>query len=652
MSADMNKTELQRVLKQIEHEALSPTVHTVDDYLHLFANYRKVLEQEQTNFPTLEELPSVDKFYCDYLTWKFSFIFNQAGKKCPENGISGYEALIKLNENNHDFSHAGREFSPFSCLAELHTFVGNRYEAERYLAQERVRKKNLVRGEEVFHQGIDEHRDRNFESAAARYRECLQTNSYHTKARVLLGFLHSTSINLEELFYESGKEMIVYSEESFGGIPLAKISESDNPKGIEINLGVNFQSQYYRKINPEDLMIFFVYDRFGESNNLVFKYVRDFSEKLQKLMVNYSPLLKRSAFKFYREGPKKETGLLPSKLERIGLKYFGEMKEINVPKREREPARGEPDFIELKLIEGMSMYDFLRTMEQLKVTPELKTALTDALVHKQIQDLVKIQNSTAELRQKRPGTAVEMPQYSEKLRKAFEGDDGLIVLMKKHFELDLSYPQELEQVGTELDKIVNDEEKLVVYKDASPRNTKINFRGVAKEMKLTEAREVKDIVKLVLEECERGGLLPERLAQAFAHNLYQLDFEKINRLAHEFDDLVEIIECTYFNPSRNGEQKWNEMYQFFLGLKGKEDSEDIRRKYHLISLNRNVRWIYFLMKWFDRSVTKGSPERQHLDDLDSHINGAYRAINELKGGSYNLREVEKMLEQIKSKNEK
>ncbi|MEK6846171.1 MAG: hypothetical protein AABY26_05395, partial [Nanoarchaeota archaeon] len=72
--------------------------------------------------------------------------------------------------------------------------------------------------------------------------------------------------------------------------------------------------------------------------------------------------------------------------------------------------------------------------------------------------------------------------------------------------------------------------------------------------------------------------------------------------------------------------------------KGKEDNEEVRREYHLMSLNRNIRWLYFLMKWFDRSG-----EEQHLNDFNTHLNGAYRAIGQL--GQFNefkvpLQEIE------------
>ncbi|MEK6846322.1 MAG: hypothetical protein AABY26_06170, partial [Nanoarchaeota archaeon] len=339
----MNKTELQCMLDKIEHEASSPTIPTIDDCIRVLANYHKVMEQERPVFPE-SEFPGVNKFYQDYLTWKFSLVFDKVGKVQPEKVIEGYKALVKLNENNFDFNHVKDEFSPFSCLAELYIVVGNQREAEKYLVQEKYRVARLEESEDFFRSGVDEHRNSNFESAAARYRECLQINPYHTKARVLLGFLHSTSVDLEELFQKSTTEKVICSEENYGDIPLAKISQRDNPKRIEINLGVNFQSQYYRKKNPEDLKILFLYDRFGESNNQVFKYVRDFSGELQKLMVDYSPLLKRSAFKFYRERPNGETELLPSELEKIGLKYFSKVKEINVPERERErePASSEP----------------------------------------------------------------------------------------------------------------------------------------------------------------------------------------------------------------------------------------------------------------------------------------------------------------------
>ncbi len=646
MSLYMNKTELQHTLEKIEREALAPTASTLDNCLDVLKDYHHVMEQERTIL-SVSDFSSVDKFNIDYLTWTFSFVFNQASEKYRQKTLEGYEALARLNENTLDYSHMDREFSPFVRLTELYTLNGEQCKAKESQTREEERREKLEQSESFFHKGVQEHQSWNIKAAAASYQECLQINPYHTKARVLLGFLYSTSIDLDELFKKPTKEMIVYSEDNFGGISLAEVRESDNPKGIEINMGVDFQSQYYRKKNPEDLKIFFVYDGFGESNNRVIKYVRDFSEELQKMMVDYSPLLKKSAFKFYRGKKGTEKELFPNELEKIGLKYFKKVKEINVPEVERESTGSEPEFMELKLIEGMSMYDFLRTLEQLRCDPGFKTALTDALVSKQIRDLIEIQNSTGDLRQKYAGTAVKKPEYSRKLREAFEGDDGLMVLVKKHFDANLSYPKELDEVGKELDLIASDEKKLVIYKDASPRNTKIDFRGVAGEIGLTEARDAKDIVKVVLEKCEKEHLHPKQIAQAFAHNLYQLDFEKINRLAHEFDDLIEIIECPYFNPDRNGEQKWNEMYQFFLELKRKEDNDNTHREYHLMSLNRNIRWIYFLMKWFDRSG-----EEQHLNDLDSHINGAYRAINELKGWSYNLREVEKMLEQIKSKNEK
>ncbi len=656
-----NKTELQQTLGKIEHEAL--TAGTLDDCLKVLNDYRHVMEQE-TTLPA-SEFSSVDKFNIDYLTWKFSFIFDRASEKHSKKKLEGYDALARLNENTLDYSHVGKEFSPFTRLAELYALDGEQRKAKESLTREKERKEKLEQSESFFHKGVQEHRSWNIKAAAASYQECLKINPFHTKARVLLGFLYSTSIVLEKLFQKPGKEMLAYSGENPGGIPLIQPGDSEIPPGFEINLGVNFQSQYYRKKNPEDLTIFFEYDGFGESNNRVIKYVRDFSEELEKLMVDYSPLLKRSALKFYRKEKREEAGLFPSELERIGLKYFGEKRGMNVPRIEREPAKSEGEFLELKLIEGMSMYDLLRIMEwsdfslQLKAdfSPQQKEAIADALVRRQIQDLVEIQNSTAKLRHKSAGTVVKKPEYHRKLREAFEEKEdppagkagGLIVLMKKHFKLGLSYPSELDEVGKELDKIVGDEEQLVVYKDASPRNTKIDFRGVAREMGLVGARETKDIVKTVLEECEKESPRPERLAQAFAYNLYQLDFEKIDRLAHEFDDLVEIIECPYFNPDRNGEQRWEEMYQLFLGLKGKENSAEVRREYHLISLNRNVRWMYYLMKWFDRSVTKGSPERQHLDDLDSHINGAYRAINELKGGSYDFNEVKNELGKIKER---
>lgn len=656
----MQKEKFLELINQIEEEKYKPTIKTVDKCIAVSENYFSVIEKEKQEFlkeNKLSEFNKVNKRRVDYLTWKFSqLIFDELSEK-KENlkvVIKGYQSLAKLNgidleyedvKGNIDFIHTGEDFSLFTRLAELSSRLGREEEAKMYQRKEEKRKGRLEESEKVFREGIKKHEDWQINEAISKYKESLEINPYNTKTRAMLGFTYSTTIILEHLFKEPNKEMFYYPPEEFGGISLWEVKE--NNSSFEISLGVNFQEQYYNKIEPEDLKIIFTCEKFGESNNRVFRYVRDFSDELKKFMVDYSQILKRSAFKFYKRKDAKEKD--PYSLETEGLIYFSKIKGIKISKIERKARRDECPFLELGLIEGQSMYDLFRELETSFYDKVFKEGIEDALINKHLRDLAIIQNQTLKIKEKIDGSVFEKSDYQKKLREAFEEKDGgLVILLKKYFGLELTYPEVLDGLGKELNRRVADESDLVLYKDASPRNTKINFRGILKELGLEnelkkENKKIEETIDFIYK--RRKELDLEKIGPAFANNLYQLDFEKINQISSEFDDLIEIIEFPFFNP-----EKWEEKYKYFLRLKGKEDkAKELKEEYFLFSLNRNIRWLYYLMKWYNRPNQEEDKKRQHLEDLRAHIGNTHRAIDELNRFGYNFGEVGKMLEEIKGK---
>ena len=54
---------------------------------------------------------------------------------------------------------------------------------------------------------------------------------------------------------------------------------------------------------------------------------------------------------------------------------------------------------------------------------------------------------------------------------------------------------------------------------------------------------------------------------------------------------------------------------------------ELKEEYFLFSMNRSIRWLYYLMGWFERSEGK---DKQHLEDMQTHLGNAYRAMDWLE----------------------
>ncbi|MBI4980628.1 hypothetical protein HZC30_03685 [Candidatus Woesearchaeota archaeon] len=698
-------------LKQVARERSQPTGETISNCIKAMEGYPAYRESE--DFSAFEK-----KEYIDWLTRFFCGILERFGDRDYGKVAEGYRRLIELNEKEQqellkpdkdeaivDFRHLGKGRDLYGKLAELYQQEQREDKAMVYREKERKAREKVNEGEALIRQVIGEQVAGNLgeEEAISRYKKILEDDPYNTKARVMLGFIYSLRIVADEVQgKESGGD---YFSLRRGGIPLLEKEEDEDL--IRINLGVNFQEDYYGiKEKDRYLCIDFICEKFGESNNQVFMYVRDFSDELKKLMAEYYLILKRSAFKFYREeegeskeekdkeerAMKTEENLrTPYGREIKGLRHFQKQGRIKVPTIARVIDDYEPPVLELELIEGSSMYDLFRKLEtddekfkgeiDKEEIKKFKEEIEKALIDKHIGDLVAIQVQTYDIEEEMEGLKFETPDYRDKLEKAFkEKPDlkkrkagGLTFLLKEHFGLEedkVKYPEVLNDLGNKLNKLVeekNKEKGLVIYKDSSPRNTKIDLRGVLEGLGIAGEFENKCgkgkygqgemVIEFLLREYWKSGSGKEeflgRIADEFKNNLYQLDFEKINRLSSEFDDLIEIIEFPFFCPGETKEEKkireenWEDKYKYFLRLKGKEhQAEELKEEYFLFSLNRNIRWLYYLMKWYNRPHQKESEKKQHLEDLKTHIGNIYWTIEKLNGPNYNFDEVGQVVEKI------
>lgn len=710
----MNREELKKSISQIDQEKSRPTIYTVDKCITVLDNYFLATEEEKPEFlekNRLSEYHKLNKRRIDHLTWRFSqLIFDEVSRKRDQKKenleivVKGYQSLAKLNgidledeevTGNIDFIHIGENFSLFTRLRELSSQLGEKEEAEIYQRKEKKRKEKIEESERLFREGIREHRNWQVKEAIKKYRQSLDINHYNTKARVMLGFTYSTTIILNQLFKEPNKEMFYYSEEEFGGIPLWEVEEYEEEKGrFKINLGANFQKKYYLKPEPEELEIIFTCVKFAESNNKVFRYVRDFSEELSGFMAAHSPILRRSAFKFYKESEEKKDKKRRDlcNMEIKGLDYFSKVKKIKIPEKVREPQReDEPHFLELRLIEGQSMYNFLRVLERSSYDIIFKEKIRNALIDKHIEDLVTIQAQTSKMGEE--GLDFETSDYQSKLENAFNEKPnitenkggGLTFLLEKYFKLKVEYPPVLDELGRKINEIVGKkkiENSLVIYKDSSPRNTIIDLKRVLSDLGLADEFERKyddkayhkaeKVIPFLFNEYSNNQMFNgekevflRKMDQQFRDNLYQLDFEKIYRLSSEFDDLLECIEFPFFYPGKSEEEKnkreekWEDKYKLFLSLKNKENkAEELKEEYFLFSVNRSIRWLYYLMGWFERSEGK---DKQHLEDMQTHLGNTYRAMDWLEeygkqnpkstAAEFKFRGLREVIQSIKGGNE-
>ncbi len=637
-------------LQQIAEEISNPTEKTVNRCLKFIGSY------PFNNFSATRNKQNID-----YLTYFFDLLFSGV----PEAGarLQGYEKLIKLNEELAcvDYRHLGKRGNIHEKAALLCEENSQPHKAALYREKKRVFLDRIKKSDELFLLGTGKHLHGKVESAVKDYQASLDINPYNSQARVMLGAIYSLRVVAAEVQGTHREED--YSSFCWESIPLLQWQKEEDGS-IRVDLGVNYQAPYYKqKKNWRELSINFLCEKFGESKNEVFRYVRDFSEGLKWMMAKYYRIFKRSAFKFYGEN-------YLYALEIMGLYHFSESSaEVIIPSIINKEEKLKGSYLELRLIEGQSMYELFRELEKGvesgSYSREFSTAIEEKLIDKHLSDLASIQGETQNIR-KEMGDCIdfETSDYLDKLRTAFfeeeapqEGKEGgLITLLDKHFKLAIDYPAVLDTLGKKLNKIVNKrKDRLVIYKDSSPRNTKINLRGVLQELGMRG--EAEKATALIFEKFdEKNGLDLVAITQAYANNLYQLDFEKIYRLSSQFDDLIEMIEFPFFNPGRNGEEKWSEKYDFFLERRGNNGmNKGLKEEYLLFSLNRNVRWLYYLMKWYNRvhdDKKKQEEAKEHLEDLLVHVDNCNWVMDKLEdehyqGLSFGFDELNGVVEKIR-----
>jgi hypothetical protein len=656
----ISKENLQQLIVEIGQEE-HPTSHTLGKCISILRNYPEIMKQEKQKLSAndLSEYHQMNKKYIDHLTWGFSQIFDEVaelGTEGLDRAIAGYRELVKLNhsiiseEFYLDYRHLG--FSPLARLISLYERAGNKKFVKDYQEKEEKRKESIRKSDALAEEGISklvtlwenfdfgerittEAIKHDLNTALSKLTESLSINPYHSKARAMLGFIYSTqylAAYLNGLFIRPDHQLFpsmvkTIPDESHGEIPILTLKDPA-VEPIHFELGVDFQEKYYLPGNWK-LYLNFKSQKFGESNNFVFRYERTFSPELKILLADYTNIVKDSVFKFYGNKNSFE-------LELDGMAHF-KKKKIKIPKVIRKASEGSYSMLEMEIIRGGSMYEVCRELEREAACydEDFKETIEKALIDKHIFDLVKIQQETIEVGEivKLKG-GIEPNNFEQKLCQ-------VVNFFKKKWKLEIEVSPTLAEFGKILDHKVGNktaQSEIVVYKDASPRNTKVDLQGIIEELGIArnfsgENYTPKTVISFIYDKYV-NGLSIDQIADTFSRNLYQLDFEKINRVSSEFDDLLECIEFPFFYLGKSKEEKnkrgekWEDKYRLFLSLKNKENkAEELKEEYFLFSVNRSIRWLYYLSGWFERSEGK---DKQHLEDMSVHIDNAYRAMDWLE----------------------
>ncbi|MBI5390045.1 hypothetical protein HZB02_01010 [Candidatus Woesearchaeota archaeon] len=467
------------------------------------------------------------------------------------------ETSIAIAEAGKNGSNSKKRTHPFACSE-----VWQRYQ---------IQESNLQIAEGI----AAEERG---ENPAPMYLEALQHNPLSEEGRGLLALAATTQYITEMLQQE--KRPFPYHDYAPGGKPLFE-SITEKEGRLTLHLG-NKRSLFLDMIS------------FGTSTHQVLKISRSWSNSFYELLQRYLPQSQPEAIKVY-QNPK-------AAAVEVAVHHALAGKAITIPKMLHPTVNLNGIMVNrFQLIEGETLEEFLKQIMQ-KGGSETGM-ITYHLVKRVLEDVETVQQLKLDI-------PLEKPDYKEKTVLAIEklAEHGKQPFGKRERAASVTLGDDLQQQlqpGT-----------IVGFRDANLRNTCFDYNAIVHVLELTLVPQENATASLIAyyQRAEKK----RRVLEVMMAHCYALDFEKMNKAAHWYDDVSRVFDHPMVKLSREQVQQ----LKTEIPMLQRPMSVQERRCIHFF---RNLRTWYFMeqegrpMRWKQYYLSKA---KQYLTLLATEMKAA------------------------------